>query len=196
MAQLFTDILARGVRQGQIPARTDSARNWYRETARTYRRIDEDQFMRQDRDRMVNQPLLGEMYMFQYSPKHKATLPYYDRLPLIFPFRKVKGGFYGINLHYLPLQLRAKLMDELYSIASDDRYDDTTRLKLNYTTLQAVSRNQYFKPCIKHYLTKQMNTRFMKIYSAEWDMALFLPLERFVGANKSQVWAESRRKLR
>lgn len=196
MAQLFSDILAKGIRSGQVPARTQEARKWYREAAKAERRIDEDKLIRQDRERLVARPLLGEMYMFFYSPKHRAKLPYYDRFPLIFPFRKVKGGFYGINLHYLPLPLRAKLMDELYTIASDDRYDEDTRLKLNYRVLQSVSKSNYFKPCIKRYLTNQMNTRFMKIYSSEWDMALFLPTERFQKASKSQVWADSRKMIR
>ena len=48
----------------------------------------------------------GEMYLFFYDPKHKDTLPYYDRLPLVLPFRKVPDGFYGINLHYLPYMMR------------------------------------------------------------------------------------------
>ena len=51
-----------------------------------------------------NRPVVtpGEMYMFYYDAKHKDTLPYWDRFPLVFPFSKVKDGFLGLNLHYLP----------------------------------------------------------------------------------------------
>jgi hypothetical protein len=35
----------------------------------------------------------------------------------------------------------------------------------------------------------------MYIYPSEWDVALFLPLERFQGASKTQVWADSRRNI-
>ena len=138
-------------------------------------------------------PMVGSMYMYYYDPKHKATLPYYDAFPLVFPYKKVEGGFMGINLHYLPLPLRAKLMDALYDVSNNERYDETTRLKLNYNVLNSTAKFKYFKPCIKHYLTDQMRSRFLYVYPSEWDMALFLPLERFRGASKQKVWAESKK---
>ena len=108
MAIVFDTIITQGVRSGQIPARTNSARDWFRDTAGKMNRINEREMMKGDVSRMTTQPLLGSMYMFYYDPKHKEELPYYDRFPLIFPYKKVKGGFMGLNLHYLPLQLRAK----------------------------------------------------------------------------------------
>jgi hypothetical protein len=35
----------------------------------------------------------------------------------------------------------------------------------------------------------------MYVFPSEWDIALFLPTERFVGASKTSVWADSRRKI-
>ena len=54
-----------------------------------------------------SKPLSGRMFHFLYDPKGKKTLPYYDRFPLIFMVEKAKGGFYGLNLHYLPHKERA-----------------------------------------------------------------------------------------
>jgi hypothetical protein len=136
------------------------------------------------------------MYLFNYDAKHKDTLPYFDRFPLVFPFKKVKGGFYGINLHYLPLQYRARLMDALYDVTNNNRYDETTRLRISYDILNQASRFRYFKPCVKHYLTSQLRSRFLYIYPSEWDIALFLPLERFQGASKATVFKDSRQALR
>jgi hypothetical protein len=133
------------------------------------------------------------MYMFYYDAKHKETLPYFDRFPMIFPYKKVKGGFMGINMHYLPHVLRAKLMDSLYDIASNDKYDETTKLRISYNVLNSAAKYKWFKPCIKHYLTSQVRSRFIYVYPAEWDIALFLPLERFDGATKSQVWKDSKK---
>jgi len=195
MAIIFDEILTKGVRSGQVPAREDKARTWYRDTAKTYRRVNENQLMRGDKDRLTARPLIGQMYLFNYDAKHKAKLPYFDRFPLVFPFKKVKGGFLGINLHYLPLQLRAQLMDALYDTATNSRYDESTRLRISYDILNQASRFRYFKPCIKHYLTPQLRSRFLYIYPSEWDIALFLPLERFQGASKSTVFADSRRAI-
>ena len=195
MAILFDEILTKGVRAGQIPARTAKAREWYRNSAKDYKRVSEGKLMKGDADRLTARPLVGQMYMYYYDAKGKATLPYYDRFPLVFPFKKVKGGFYGLNMHYLPLPLRAKLMDALYDTASNTRFDESTRLKMSYKMLESAAKFKEFQPCIKRYLTTQVKSRFMYIYPSEWDVALFLPLERFQGASKTQVWADSKRKI-
>ena len=194
MAIVFDDLLAKGVRAGEVPARTDSARAWYRDRARTTR-IQPQTLIKSDRERLPSRVMIGRMYHFFYDPKHKKTLPYYDRFPLIFPFKRVRGGFLGINLHYLPLRLRAKLMDELYGLTRDNRYDEDTRLKISYNVLNGAAKYKYFKPCVKHYLTPHVKSRFLEVYAAEWDIALFLPTERFVGAGKGAVHADSRKMI-
>ena len=197
MSIIFDSIITQGVRAGQIPARTDKARDWYRNTARKIKTINEKTFISADRERLrSSNPIIGSMYMFFYDPKHKDTLPYYDRFPLIFPFRKVKGGFYGINLHYLPLQLRARLMDGLYEYANNPRYDETTKIKMNYQLLSSVATLKFFKPCVKHYLNDHVKSKFMYVYPSEWDIALFLPTERFVKSQKKAIWQDSLNTIR
>jgi hypothetical protein len=196
MAKLFDEILSKGIRAGQIPAREASAREWFRNTAKNYGAVNERKLLKSDPDRLTARPRVGEMYMFTYDAKHKAKLPYYDKFPLIFPYKKVKGGFMGINLHYLPHAYRAELMDALYDLSSNKKYDETTRLRLNYNVLNSASKFENFKPCVKHYLTSQLRSRFLYIYPSEWDVALFLPTERFQGAGKTTVWADSKRKIK
>jgi hypothetical protein len=106
-----------------------------------------------------------------------------------------KDGFHGINLHYLPLKLRAALMDELYEISSDKKYDENTRLALSYKLLSGSSKYEAFKPCFKKYLYGHVKSKFIEIVSAEWDIALFLPTERFEKASKQTVHRESRKML-
>lgn len=196
MAKLFDEILSKGIRAGQIPARESSAREWFRNTAKNYGAVNERNLLKSDPDRLTARPRVGEMYMFTYDAKHKAKLPYYDKFPLIFPYKKVKGGFMGINLHYLPHAYRAELMDALYDLSSNKKYDETTRLRLNYNVLNSASKFENFKPCVKHYLTSQLRSRFLYIYPSEWDIAIFLPTERFQGARKTSVWADSKRKIK
>ena len=197
MAILFDEILTKGVRQGKVPARTAKARDWYRNAAKTYGSVKDGQFFGKssDKDRMASRPMIGGMYMYEYMAKGRKTLPYYDRMPLIFPFKMIKGGFYGLNMHYLPLPLRAKLMDALYETTNNKNYDETTKLKINYQILSKASKFEPFKPCVKRYLTSQVQSKFMYVYPSEWDIALFLPTERFTGATKSQVWAQSKKKI-
>jgi hypothetical protein len=194
MTGVFSEIITRGVRSGQIPARTSAARDWYRNTASDYSaRINEKRFVNGEPGRLTNVPRPGHMYMYIYDPKTKDQLPYYDKFPLIFPFAVEADRFWGINLHYLPPPYRAKLMDELYKVSNNDRYDESTRLKINYQILSSASRFRYFKPCVKQYLFSHMKSKFVYIYPSEWDIALFLPTERFAKASKSTVWSDSRK---
>ena len=195
MASIFDDILVRGVKQGKIPARTQDAREWFRQKARQARSNDRYPANIIKTSAKEDRVLPGHMYHFYYDPKTKADLPYYDRFPLIFMVGPAKNGFYGLNLHYLPPKLRAAMMDNLYDIVSNKRYDENTKLRISYDLLKGASKYRYFKPTFKHYLNDHVNSRFIKIDSAEWDIALFLPTERFEKASKSRVFADSRKMI-
>lgn len=196
MAEIFDNILATGVRKGQIPARTQAARDWYREKARQQRSADvyPDNIIKSS-DARKSQVFIGRMYHFKYEPKGEKNLPYYDRFPLIFMVGPAAGGFYGINLHYLPPQLRARLMDSLYDITNNTKYDESTKLKVTYDVLNSASKFRFFKPTFKHYLNSQVRSKFIEINSTEWDTALFLPTERFMKAKKTKVWSDSRKMI-
>lgn len=195
MAKIFDDILVRGVKQGKIPARTQDAREWFRQKAREARSNDRYPANIIKTSAKDDRVMPGHMYHFYYDPKTKGDLPYYDRFPLIFMVGPAKNGFYGVNLHYLPPKLRAAMMDSLYDVVSNKRYDESTKLRISYDLLKGASKYRYFKPTFKHYLNDHVNSRFIKIDSAEWDIALFLPTERFEKASKSRVFADSRKMI-
>ena len=192
VSKVFDELLAQGVRSGQIPARTQQSRDWFR-TAAKKTKVTPESVIRSERTRFKNRVTMGKMYLFNYDPKHKATLPYYDRYPLIFPVQPADGGFYGINMHYLPHVLRARLMDALYSLSNNRRYDEKTKLKLSYNILNSVTKYKAFKPTFKRYLTNHVRSRFIEISSAEWDIALMMPLQKFAKASASEVWRDSRK---
>ena len=75
-----------------------------------------------------NNPFYGRLNMFIYDPKFKKTLPYYDTFPLVLPLEKYNDGFLGINLHYLPIPLRIRLLDKLVDFSNDTDFDAGTRL--------------------------------------------------------------------
>ena len=192
VSKVFDEILAQGVRAGQIPARTQQSRDWFRTTAKRTR-VTPESLVRGERARYKNRVSMGKMYLFNYDPKHKDTLPYYDRYPLIFPVNKAPGGFYGINMHYLPHVLRARLMDALYELSRDRRYDERTRLRLSYNILNGATKYKAFRPTFKRYLSNHVRSRFIEITSSEWDIALMMPLQKFAKASSSKVWADSRK---
>lgn len=192
VAYVFDTLLTRGVKSGQLPARTQAARDWYRNEAEQVT-VTPTKLMRENQSKVVRGYDIGNMMLFQYDPKLKKSLPYYDTFPLVFPIEPRDNGFLGLNMHYLPLRQRAMLMDALYSLVSDNRYDEKTQLKLSYDVLKASSRFKLFRPCVKHYISSHIKSRRIKIDPIEWDMALFLPLQRFQKASASQVYKDSLR---
>jgi hypothetical protein len=134
------------------------------------------------------------MYMFFYDPKLREKLPYYDAFPLIILADKAPNGFYGINLHYLPMKLRAKFLDALMD-TTDSRLTETSRFNVRYDIIKSVRRLRYFKPCYHRYLTSHVDSKIVKIDPPDWEIATFLPVHQFQKATASQVWRESREKL-
>lgn len=193
---VFTEILSQGVARGLIPARAKSSREWYRSMAAQVRRPNVPDLMSSDPRRFRQSMQIGRMYMFYYDPKTKNDLKYYDKVPLVFPIEIYKDGFLGLNLHYLPPTYRAKLMDALYQLLNNTKFDESTRLQLSYRLLKSVARLRYFKPCVKRYLKPYVRSRFVSIAATEWDIALFLPTEDFQKATARTVWEDSKRRIR
>jgi len=137
----------------------------------------------------------GNMYMYFYDPKTKATLPYYDRFPLVLPYASVPGGFLGINLLYLPYKMRVVLLSRLMAFKTNDKMDGNTRIKYSWNLISSASKFAAAAPCVKHYLLDHVRSPFRKVHSQDWATAMMLPVERFVGATKEQVWKDSVRKI-
>ena len=118
-------------------------------------------------------PKYGIMNLFGYDPKHKAKLPYYDIFPLIFPLEPAKGGFIGLNFHYLPFGARVAFLRSLANTTTDKRFDKKTRYNIKWRN------NQYMRKTAKHYLFNQVRSSFLNIPADEMAIAIFLPVARF-----------------
>lgn len=136
----------------------------------------------------------GWFCTFLYSPKGKETLPYYDRFPLTLILDIKPDGFLGLNFHYLRPIDRAYFMDHLYKLEVPDSAHQTFRINITYEILKANKRYRYYKPCIKKYLKSHIRNFLIPVYPEEWDIALFLPTEKFVGLSRDKVWEESKGK--
>ena len=126
-----------------------------------------------NRGKATIRPKYGVMNLFGYDPKFKETLPLYDRFPLIFPLEPAKGGFYGINFHYLQPGARVAFLRQLQRFATDKNYDKNTRFNIGELS------GRYFKKTIKRYLFSQVRTSFLNITADEMAIAIFLPVARF-----------------
>ena len=195
MASLFNTLQTGAFRAG-VQARTKKSSQWFERKVKELGDVSPRTVLKDKALDPTTKPQIGDMMMYFYDPKTKATLPYYDRFPLIFSINKAKGGFLGLNLHYLPPILRAKLMDNLYTVLNNKKFDETTRISASYKVLNGAAKFREFQPCVKHYLNAHVRTKPAYIMPSEWDIALFLPTQKFVGATANQVYADSRKIVR
>ena len=186
------DKLKTAIKTSNVTAKARAAGDWFREKAKQatasarMRAVTPTQLIkRQPEDNIM----LGKMFFYKYDPKWAKKLPYWDMYPLVFPFEKAPGGFYGINLHYIPPRDRAILMDNLNQYASNKKYDKTTILKLSYSLLKRYGRA---RPCVKRYLGDHVVSPTVRIDADEWEIAIFLPVERFQKESARTVWKDSR----
>jgi hypothetical protein len=196
MSNLFQKLELEAFKAGINP-RTKEAQDWFRKRAQQLRRVNRQDLLKADEVKLVNRqnPLIGSMNMFFYDPKTKDTLPFYDRFPLVIIVGPAEKGFYGLNLHYLPPILRAKLLDGLLDITNNKKYDETTKFQISYNMLNSSAKMRYFKPCFKHYLTQHVRSRLGRIPAPEWEIATFLPTASWEKSNSANVYKQSRKMI-
>ena len=193
MAKKLIDRIKDSLAKKGFEPRSRDARNWLRSKIPTLRPT-KAQLM-QDKNRLKSASIIGRMYFYFYDPKTKDKLPYYDKFPLVIPIERYPDGFLGLNLHYIHPKQRIILLDKLSEIATDNNFDANTKLRISYDYLSRASRLYQAKPCIKRYLFSHVQSRFLEITADEWDIAALLPVESFMKADKSKVFADSEDKF-
>lgn len=134
-----------------------------------------------NQERTRGHTVIGKMYFFYYDPKHKKTLPMYDRFPLVFPIERYSDGFLGINLHYLSMSERSYILSKLQTYRSNNKMNETTKLRLSYDLLQSTrSLATATRPCLKRYLFAHVRSPFIEVTADEWDKAAQLPVAVWV----------------
>lgn len=191
MAQQIKDVFNQN--QYSLKEAAIKSKAWFQQQATLLGRqnLTTKNVLNSDPRRVKNTILPGGMYMFLYDPKGKDELPYYDRFPLVLPYKKMAGGFMGLNLHYLPYQPRMVLLQRLMDFATDRNMNENTRIKYSWSLIGGVTKFKWAEPCVKHYLLSHVKSTFRKIDANDWATAVMLPVEQFVGASKNQVWANS-----
>ena len=148
---------------------------WYRNRIKELGTPSQAQLIRDGK--ITGRVNFGALNMFIYDPKLKNKLPYYDTFPLVLPIERYRDGFLGINFHYLPYALRARLLSRLDPNA-------------NYSALKNV---RLVKPTLKRYLNSNVRSRFRKLEEEDFMTAIMLPVQRFRKSSASKVWSDSRK---
>ena len=160
---------------------------WYRDKIKEFGQPSSRQLIRDGK--RGGTPFYGRLNMFVYGPKHARTLPYYDTFPLVLPLEKYPDGFLGINMHYLPISLRMRLLDRLVDFSNNTKFDESTMLKVSYDAVKMIKE---VKPTLHRYLAGHVKSQFRRIDADEFSIATLLPVQNFKKSTDSAVWRESR----
>tara|TARA_B100001094_G_scaffold77073_1_gene73454 strand:- start:155 stop:706 length:552 start_codon:yes stop_codon:yes gene_type:complete len=161
--------------------------NWYRTNVQSI----SDKFTARklmNQGKLIGRPSVGRLNMFFYDPKFKKTLPYYDAFPLVLPLEPFKGGFMGMNFHYLPYLLRFRLLERMQKFSTGG-FSAKTKIEASYDGIKNIA---IAKPTIKKYLYSKVRSQFLRIDFDEAAMAVYLPVQQFKKAGVTRVWADSR----
>lgn len=190
MAQNPYDI----IRSQETP---ESSFRWYQDMIRKVglNSIQPQSVLRSNIGEFVTNIMPGDMYLFMYDPKTADKLPYYDTVPLVIPFKKAPGGFYGLNMHYLPPMLRMKLLEKLLQLVNDTSMSEKTRFVMSWKILDNAARFPGVHACVKRYLYTQIQTRIFKIHPSDWKKAIMLPIDNFEKQSRNVVFNDSRSKM-
>lgn len=179
-------------------AKSGIAVKWHRDMARglaSQVATTPNKMMNRDDQRLVSSLAPGNMYLFSYDPKLKKELPFYDRFPAIIAFKGLPDGFLGLNLHYIPLLYRAKLLDALLDTLNNGKLTRETKFRISYKMLDGATKFKYFRPCLKRYLYSHVRSKFLEVHPKQWDIAAFLPLARFEKESIEAVYRDSMSKV-
>ena len=170
--ETYFDKISKQIKTGNEPFR------WYRNRIKELGTPSTAELLRSGK--LAKRPHEGFLNMYIYAPKLKDKLPYYDTFPLIMYLKPAEKGFYGLNFHYLPYALRARLLDA----AGQD--------SLN---VNEVIKSRLTKPTIKRYLFGYLRSMCLRIEPEDNLTAIMLPVQRFKKASDNRVWGDSRKMI-
>ena len=168
--ETYFDKISKQIKTGNEPF------TWYRNRIKELGTPNTAELLRSGK--LAKRPHEGFLNMYIYAPKLKDKLPYYDTFPLIMYLKPAEKGLYGLNFHYLPYALRARLLDAAGQ---------------NELNVNEVIKSRLTKPTIKRYLFGYLRSMCLRIEPEDNLTAIMLPVQRFKKASTATVWADSRK---
>lgn len=174
--------------------------NWFRNAAQLLRISGRNQtkrdILQNAEHKFVTSIELGKMYFYEYDAKHKDTLPYWDRFPLIFVLNRDSNGFLGLNMHYLRPDYRLAFFNKLQQFVSDPRLNKRAKLMVQYKLISDMTKFPETRDCVKRYLWTHVKSRWMEIPPKDWRNIVMLPLQSFEKRQAQSVWASNNKRYK
>lgn len=155
------------------------------------------------RNKMLSLPsrlIQGQMVFFKYKPVDESFISrntYYDSYPLVLVTGVYRGGFEGVNLHFVDSDYRQFLFDTIMRglPVMKSTQEWRNRILVDYDRLNSRRPMRYFKPAYRKYLWKGMKKRPVIIPFNMWEQMVQSNTSRFINAKPVTVFRESRKRI-
>lgn len=190
-ANIFKTINNFAALRGYYNKYNREAINWYKQQVSKIQ-VGRMQLLSDNQIYQHTKPGVGRFCFFFYSAKgyQEGTLPYYDTSPMSLILGAHGKYVEGLNFHYIPLDLRVKLFQELLTIEGGF-LSDQQKFTATYETIKAVG--NLYKPCYKQYLLSHIKSQAVWVPIDSSLISIFLPVANFKGASQTKVYADSRK---
>jgi hypothetical protein len=144
--------------------------------------------------------LRGQLLFFKYKPISESFISsnkYYDAYPLVLVTDAYRGGFEGINLHYIDKDDRMFLFENIMKSMPTMKANEQwrTRISVDYDKLNASKKFRYYKPCYKRYLWDGLKRRPVVIPFEYWKTIVESETSRFAKSRSVTVHREARKSV-
>ena len=148
-----------------------------------------DKFKKSVNKISVNRIRKGNFYSFNYESKLYANdkLPYYDETPLIICLGKNGQYVLGLNLHYVPIKNRKRVINRLQKLYSKEWDANKTLPNITWNKLRVELKYTNFM--VKLYIKDRMD-KVIKLENNEMEKAISIPSSNFIGISAEKLWKD------
>jgi hypothetical protein len=127
----------------------------------------------------------GYIYHYEYLPKGKDTLSFYDKKPLIIFLKPADAGltYYGYNLHFVPMKLREEVFNQFQYNHNGMVIDEST-----WRGMRIIQR--FYPFILRKYLYNRIRGKIYPIPMRLYDMenVKYFPSEHFYKMSSDQIF--------
>ena len=138
----------------------------------------------------------GNLYCFYYYPVHFDPKTFWDAFPMVFVMERHKDHIIGCNLHYIPPQWRYRVMLKMLPLlCKRGDMEEGTYFRLVYNIIKSVRGLQPIAASLHRYNYTSLRSRFFRIPPRQWELAIWMPTDRFIGKQRQGVWNDFRKNM-
>mgnify|MGYP000122495626 CR=1 FL=1 len=168
-----------------------SSMDIYRQSIKWYNDVYIDKKIAVTEEHKSRELITGKIYTYDYDPKYKDKLSFYDNRPIMFCIGHIetKAGnrnAFGINLSFIPPKYRAAILQKIWKVFNNkiiekneeylaDGKKYQKEMPIYYSVCQYILRESGFEFALRSYIYDQMESEPMIINYSDWYRILSFP---------------------